>query len=320
MALTPDQIADYRRDGFVVVPGIYPAEVMDRALEESDLITYGKPYAQWAANAGPDTPAIADGTAKTAGRPQFPTGIPVIDKLIENPAFLDATEELLNTQDIHFCKAHLFVRAGPNDKRHAGNPWEGFHIDHDTNSFLPPREPVGMYDHLNIAILLHDIRPDGAPITMVPGSHAEIAKNMADYYRAGWMTSTNRIHDIRQIKAFDPDSFRGTVGVKGSVLFYSSYTVHAAVPFKNRTVQRSLWTLSVARRSTQAWTSFMTPPYNYSEREAFVPLWQSTTPRVRALFGWPRPGHPYYSRQTLELLHGTFPEMDLQPYYEALAR
>jgi hypothetical protein len=321
MALTPAQVAEFRRDGFIIVPGIFSSEMMDRALEQVDLITYGRPYAEWAATATADTPSVADGISNTKanGRPQFPTGVPVLDKLIENPDYLDAMEQLLDTQDLHFCNAHLFVRAGPNDKRHFAHPWQGFHADHDTNTFLPPREPVGQYDTLATTILLHDIDPDGAPIMMIPGSHVDLAKNAVEYVRAGWMTSTNFLHDIRNFKSYDPNKFRSTVGKKGSVLFYSSYTVHAAIPFQNRTVQRSLWTLSMGRRSNQPWTGFVPPSYRYGEREHFVPFWQTTTPRVRSLFGWPKPGHPYYTRNTLELLHGTFPKVDLEPYYAALS-
>jgi hypothetical protein len=320
MALTTEQIRDYRKNGYLLVPAMFPAETMDRALREVDRITYGKPFSEWAATANPNTLAIGDGiTGSSApGRPQFPTGVAEVDKLIENPDYLNAIEQLLDTQDIHYCNAHLFVRAGPNDKRHSAHPWEGFHADHDTNSFLPPRSPAGEYDYLNTVVLLHDIGPEGAPITMIPGSHADLAEKMAEYLRAGWVTANNVIHDIRKIKAYDPSQFQFTIGRKGSVAFYSSYTVHAAAPFKDRTLQRSLWTLSAARRSTQAWTGFIPPPYRYGEREHHVPFWQSTTPRVRSMFGWPKPGHPYYSSRTLELLQATFPKMDLAPYQAAL--
>jgi len=49
-----------------------------------------------------------------------------------------------------------------------------------------------------------------------------------------------------------------------------------------------------------------------------MPFLTQTTPRVRSVFGFPEPGHPYYTEETLSLLASTIPGMDMTPYREAM--
>ena len=313
MSLTPEQLADYHRDGYVIVPDVFGPEVMDKALVEVEHITYGKSYAHWAAENSSTGRAVADGISSkdNPGRSQFPTGVPVLDKLIENPSYLDIFEQLLDTRDLHYCNAHLFVRAGPTDSRHPAHPWEGYHIDHDTNTFLPPWTDPGSYDYINSGVYLHDVEEDGAPMSVIPGSHHVVANHLCRFVREGVANSKASFTDIRKVKEFAP--LRSATAKKGSAIFYSSYLVHSAVPFRNKRIQRALWTVSIARAQNQGWTRFSVP-YKYGDREYFVPFWEQTSTRVRTLMGWPPPGHPYYSAQTLELLADSFPNMDLSPY------
>ena len=106
-----------------------------------------------------------------------------------------------------------------------------------------------------------------------------------------------------------------TTAKAGSVRFNSSYGVHAAIPFENKRKQRGYWTLSLCRGDSSEFTKLSNL---WREREFSVPFWQKTTPRARALFGWPKPGHSYYTPETVESLAHWYPEMDLAPYQEAM--
>ena len=61
-------------------------------------------------------------------------------------------------------------------------------------------------------------------------------------------------------------------------------------------------------------------PWSGSEREFIRPFWAKTTPRVRSLFGWPPPGHLYYTEATLENLTCLFSNMDLTLYKKQLGQ
>ena len=74
----------------------------------------------------------------------------------------------------------------------------------------------------------------------------------------------------------------------------------------------------MCRRDNDRWTRFANP-FIYGEREHMLPFFTRTTPRVRSLFGFPEPGHPYYTEGTTRMLADFIPGIDLEPYRQALS-
>ncbi|MAG85173.1 hypothetical protein CMK10_13540 [Candidatus Poribacteria bacterium] len=311
MLLDQDQLDAFHRDGFILVEDLFDAKEMTAALNDMEHIFYGKSYVEYLEEL--DNTGITDSVEPTVtnsvahygdtkyGRAQFPTGFGALDRLIENDAYLDVFAQCLGTNDVSYCNAHLFMRSGPTDKRHPDHSWQGYHPDHGTNTFLPLSRAVGTFDYINSGVYLHDVDDDCAPMHVIPGSHRQAADVVL---RGG-------LDDIRKIPEFaEPIP---TSAQAGSGLFYSSYLIHAAVPFENKRKQRAFWTLSMARGDTSRWTK-LANPWNGPEQKFFQPFWEKTTPRVRALFGWPEVGHAYYTETTLKGISMRFPNMDLSPY------
>ena len=318
MSLTPVQLEQFRRDGYIVVPDVFSDAEMDAAQEAMDRIFYGRRFDDWLADVDRGQEGgVSDGFTTThnhqEGRSQFPTGVDALDRLMENETYLDIFEQCLGDRPA-YCNAHLFLRSGPTDKRHAEHPWQGYHIDHYTNCLLPPADRVGLYDYINSGVFLHDVLDDGAPMMVIPGSHHVAQKVYLEAFASG-NASGGSIDDVRAVDGLaDPVP---QVGSRGSAAFYSSYTIHAAQPFLNKRVQRAFWTLSLCRSDNAGWTRFANP-FIYGEREHMMPFLTQTTPRVRSIFGFPEPGHPYYTEQTLRLLESTIPGIDVSPYREAM--
>jgi len=318
MSLTQTQLDQFHRDGYIVVPDVFSEAEMKAAQEAMDEIFYGKPFDAWLAEVdGGETASVSDGFTTThdhkEGRSQFPTGLRALDGLVENETYLDIFEQCLGDRPA-YCNAHLFLRSGPTDNRHAEHPWQGYHIDHYTNCLLPPADQVGFYDYINSGVYLHDVLDDGAPMMVIPGSHRVAQQVYLDALAQG-NASGGSIDDLRKVGGLaDPVP---QIGARGSAAFYSSYTIHAAQPFRNKRVQRAFWTLSLCRRDNAGWTRFANP-FIYGEREHMMPFLTQTTPRVRSVFGFPEPGHPYYTEETLSLLASTIPGMDVTPYREAM--
>jgi hypothetical protein len=270
-------------------------------------------FATWSHRVGEGEPLPLIGEGVGAN---FPTGVPELDGLVENETYLDIACDLLGTDDLHYVNGHLFVRAGPIDRRHGDQPWAGFHFDHFSGSFLPPWNEVGRYDFMGSGVLLHDVDEACAPTVMVPGSHRAVTRILPRLRREGRFQPNNTFSDIRGIPEFAPRAL--LTGTKGSATFNQTYLVHAAAPFADRRRQRAFWTMAIGR-AANATHNRLGNVFSYALREAIMPLWRRTTPRVRSLFGWPRPGDPYYTEETLELLAMGYPGMDLSPYAEALA-
>ena len=313
MALTQQQLDDFQRDGYLIVPDVFDAAQVGAALAAMEQIFYGKSYVEYLSGYDENPAAVSTGFCSdgVAGRAQFPCGPQALDCMIEKDEYLDMCEQLLGTDQISYNNAHLFMRSGPTD-----TPRPGYHIDHDTNCLLPPAAETGFFDYLNSGVYLHDVEADGAPMLVIPGSHRLVAERLPQWIEEGKFTGHSEFPDIAAIEEFAvPLAMTATAG---SAAFYSSYLVHAAVPFANKRKQRAFWTLSLARADNQSWTK-MANVWHPAERAHLNPFWTRTTPRVRTLFGWPPPGHDYYTPRTLELLPSWFPGMDLSDYQAALA-
>jgi len=318
MALTTAQVEQFHRDGFILVPDVFTPAEMDDALAACEPIFYGKSYDEFLADidAGNADAKVRDGfhTSGEQGRTQFPVGAPALDSLMESDPYLDMFEQCLGTRS-SYCNAHLFLRPGITDSRHAANPWEGWHIDHDTNCLLPPTEQFGKYEYINSHVYLHDVEDDGAPMLVIPGSHR---LNVWPHVIASDnFAGRGQIKDIRRVTGL-AEPVRATAR-KGAALLYSSSLIHAAQPFANKRKQRVFWTLSLSRRENASWQKFANP-FLYGEREHMLPFMYATSPRVRAIFGWPEAGDPYYTENTLAMLEKWHPGLDVQAYRDAMGR
>lgn len=320
MPLNASQLDDFQRDGYILLPELFDAEQMRAGLAEMEKIFYGKSFADYLAGIDAGATAQSVEPVKTAavphygntkhGRAQFATGADALDRLIESDDYLDIFEQCLGGE-ASYCNAHLFLRSGPTDERFSECPWQGYHIDHYSNCFLPPSPGVGTFDYVNSGIYLHDVDEDGAPMHLIPGSHRQVAKLFPRLAAEDDLISGGSISDIRDVTELAQP--QPAIAKAGSVLLYSSWVVHAAVPFQNRRKQRALWTLSMARTDASRWTK-LSNPWIGTERGFIKPFWEQTTPRVRSLFGWPKPGHAYYDEAALANLRVLYPEMDLSPY------
>ena len=177
MLLTENQLDEFHRDGFILVEDLFDAEEMTTALNDMEQIFYGKPYAAYLKKL--DETGEVDAVEPTVtnvvahygdteyGRAQFPTGFDALDRLIENEAYLNVFAQCLGTDDVSYCNAHLFMRSGPTDERCPEHPWQGYHADHGTNTFLPLSHAVGSFDYVNSGVYLHDVKYDCAHMHVI---------------------------------------------------------------------------------------------------------------------------------------------------------
>lgn len=323
MQLTAEQLATWKRDGSLVVPDVFPPESVTAALLAIEHNAYGGlTYAEYRAKWDQNPEAIRQIYEKVSPLQRlagpfgkalhFPTGLEAVDRLLENDDYIDIACQLLGTSEIRLGYGQIFLREGLTDTRYSENPWEGYHIDNGTNSQLPPHPDWERYHYVLSGVILHDIDEDGAPMLVCPGSQRQLASLFGRHQgRAGGVGFA----DIRQFKELAKP--QPVIAKAGGVAFRSSYLVHAAQPFANKNKQRAWMGFHFHRADNADWckTTRSVPGWTTAEYVNFV---AKTTPRVRRLLGWPLPGDPYYTEETLQRLAYAYPGLDLTLYQRAV--
>ena len=320
MRLTTKQLAAWQRNGTLVVPNVFSEEETGPALEAIERNAYqGLRYAEYRTKWEAQPEALKRAYEKTDAMQQlagpfgqalhFPTGLAAVDKLLENETYLGIARELLGAEEIRLGYGQIFLREGLTDSRHSEHPWQGYHIDNATNSALPPHPDWQRYGYILSGIILHDIELDGAPMLVCPGSQDQLATIWEKYPgRAGGMG----IPDLREFEGELSDPIPVTAKT-GSVAFRSSYLVHAAQPFKNKSKQRAWMGYHFHRAENADWCKTTRPVPGWSSPQ-YVEFIGQTTPAVRRVLGWPAPGDAYWTRETLTRLAHAYPSIDLTPY------
>lgn len=319
MKLTAEQLSKWKQDGILIVPNVFSDAEIIPALEEVernayDGLTYSEYRAKW--NDKPDELKTAyekNGTMDRLAGPfgkavHFPTGLPAVDNLIENVDYLDIAKQLLATDEIRLGYGQIFLREGLTDSRHSEHPWQGYHIDNATNSPLPPHPDWERYGYILTSIFLHDIDLDGAPMLVCPGSQDKLDQLWEKYPGRGGGLSIPDLREFEEISELLP-----VAGKAGGVSYRSSYIVHAAQPFENKSKQRALMGYHFHSADNDDWCKTTRPIPGWSS-PLYMNFVTKTTPEVRRVLGWPAPGDDYYTEEALNRLAQAYPGIDLEPY------
>ena len=321
MQLTTEQLTAWKQDGTLVVPNVFAEEETAPALEAIERNAYDSlTYAEYRAKWDPQPDALKSAYEKNSDMQRlagpfgkalhFPTGLEAVDKLLENAAYLGIAQQLLGAEEIRLSYGQIFLREGLTDSRHSEHPWQGYHIDNGTNSALPPHPDWQRYGYILSGIILHDIELDGAPMLVCPGSQNQLDTIWAKYPgRSGGVG----IPDLREFKGELAEPIPVTAKA-GSVAFRSSYLVHAAQPFENKSKQRAWMGYHFHRADNADWCKTTRPVPGWGSPQ-YMKFVARTTPAARRVLGWPPPGRRIlYTGGTCTSCKQAYPGIDLEPY------
>jgi len=232
------------------------------------------------------------GQGQFAGVEEFPYRSWDLNRLAIHPDLVDAAERYLQTTELHLYKVELWAKySGAVDYD------QPLHRDFGSHSLVVPR-PEPRYQQLTTFIYLSDVTDDDGPTCIVP-------------YESG--------KDIPYTPLFLPFGSLAEVevpctGPAGSVLLYRTDILHRGSDFTGTRRSRFSLLADYQVRGT-TWGGKMAWPKQSPERWAkFIP---QCSVRQRDLFGFPRPGDPYWVDQTLEGVAARYPGIDLDPYRHA---
>jgi hypothetical protein len=229
------------------------------------------------------------GSSQFAGVEEFPYRSWDLNGLAVHPDLVDAAERYLETTDLHLYKVELWAKyAGAVDYD------QPLHRDYGSHSLVVPRaEP--RYQQLTTFIFLSDVTEQDGPTRIVPYDAGKGVPYTPLYVPFGQLA----------------ESEVPCTGAAGSLLLYRTDILHRGSDFAASGRARFSMLVDFQVRGT-TWGGKMAWPKQSPERWAkFIP---KCSVRQRDLFGFPRPGDPYWNDETLEGVAARYPGIDLSPY------
>jgi hypothetical protein len=284
----PDSALDEIRDrGFTILEGFLAPDELHAAQHAlwRHFPTPEEYFAEPAAHA-------QYATSQFAGVEEFPYRSWDLNRLAFHPDLVDAAERFLATTDLHLYKVELWAKyAG------AVNYEQPLHRDYGSHSLVVPRADH-TYQQLTTFIYLSDVDADDGPTRIVPYDAGKDVPYTPLYLELGALVDA-------EVAATAP---------AGSLLAYRTDILHRGSDFAApRRARFSI--LADYQRRGMTWGGKMAWPKQSPQR--WAKLIPQCSVRERDLFGFPRPGDPYWNEQTRRDVAARYPGIDMAPYRDA---
>ncbi len=288
MRLADESLEEVQRRGFCLIEGFLSDDEL-AAARDALWLHFPKPTEYF------EDPARYPGLSadQFAGVEEFPYRSWDLNRLAFHPDLVDAAERYLGTTDLHLYKVELWAKyAG------AANYEQPLHRDFGSHSLVVPR-PERRYQQLTTFIYLSDVTADDGPTRIVPYDAGRDVPFTPLYLEFGALAA-------QEVAATAP---------AGSLLVYRTDILHRGSDLTGTGSSRFSLLADYQVRGT-TWGGKMAWPKQSPQR--WAKLIPQCTVRERDLFGFPRPGDPYWDDQTLADVAGRYPGMDVRPYRDGI--
>ncbi|WP_173080883.1 phytanoyl-CoA dioxygenase family protein [Phytohabitans rumicis] len=284
-----DAARAWHTDGFVILPGFLPARELTPAVRELDLLF-------------PSADGFHDGTDprrerfvgdEFAGIDTFPFASTELSLLAVNHRVLALAEALLGVDDIHIYGAEAWAKYTG-----ACNYDQDLHRDYLNHTILVPSTTPGCRQ-VEMFVFLHDVPEALGPPHLLSRQHTASLPAMPNWYdNSGsprlYAAEVSGAGPAGTVIAFEPGTFhRGTQLTAPRGARYSMQLCFR--PANLQWGQRVGW---AASGFTTEWGEFV----------------GRATARQLQAFGFPPPGHPYWTPETLAGVALRYPKLDLTPW------
>ena len=288
MRLTDAALDQVRDEGYVIVEDFLAADELAAARQA--LWLHFPPAGGVLRRARRRFPRYAGD--QFGGVEEFPYKSWDLNRLAFHRDLVDAAERLLGTTELHLYKVELWAKyAGAVDYD------QPHHRDYGSHSLVVPRLD-GRYQQLTTFMYLSDVTEMDGPTRIVPYDRGKGVPFTPLYLEFGALSDV-------EIAATAP---------AGSLLIYRTDILHRGSNFSAPGRSRFSLLVDFQARGT-TWGGKMAWPKQAPHR--WAKLMPQCSVRERDLFGFPRPGDPYWNDQTLEDVAGRYPGMDMAPYRRA---
>ena len=298
--MQPGSNADaLRADGFVILPA---------HLSEADLA----PAVSAMETVFPTAAGFHDGTDPRRGRylqdefdgiDAFPFASVELSLLAVHPRLVQLAEELLGQTDLRVSSAEAWAKYSG-----ATSYDQDLHRDYLNQTLLvPTKDP--RFQQLEMFVFLVDVPEELGPPHLVPSEYtADLPWNPNFFPRSGGTGDFVSTADSRHLYAVEQSG----AGPAGTVIAFTTDTLHRGTgltaPRGARYSMQVVYgpaQVDWGQRMGWAVRSHLPEWYEFVDRAA---------PRQLELFGFPPPGHPFWTEETLTGIAQRYPNLDLSPW------
>jgi hypothetical protein len=226
--------------------------------------------------------------------PRFPFEDGALNDIVVHDRIIDLAEQLLGLDDLRLYQAMVSAKYG----QAALSDEQLLHVDFGNHTLVVPRHEPG-YQQLEMFVYLSDVTPEAGATRMVsrrltpdiPVERSYLSQaDYADLYAA-------------EVPASGP---------AGSVLAYRPDVYHRGVRMTALRTARYMVHVSYKPAATDWLGSHALP--GAGEDLSWYRFVQHATERQLTVLGFPPPGHPYWTAQTLAGVAARYPMLDLSPW------
>lgn len=291
-------------DGFVILPGYLPDDVLAPALDELNLVFPTGDDFHDGIDPIRNARFIGD---EFNGIDAFPFSSPAMCRIPVSTALISLAETLLGTRDIRLYSAEAWGKY-----EGAADYDQDLHRDYLNHTILAP-STAPEFRQLELFVFLSEVTPElGAPRMVRRSSITDDLPAKPNFFPArevsddddGFVDATGR-----------PDLYATetpAIGPAGTVVAFQPQTVHRGAAITQPRGSRFTMHLNY-RPATAEWAH----RHAWADR-SHNPHWyrfvEQASPRQLELFGFPRPGHPYWTAETLTGVSQRYPGLDMQPW------
>ena len=297
-------VSSWRDHGFAILPGFIKEADLQPALSELAVVF---PSAdEFHDRADPERNRRFE--SEFGGISDFPFSSSALSLLAVDDSLIDLATALLGTPDVRVLGIEAWAKytgAARYDQEH--------HRDYLSHSLVAPSTDP-RFAVVEMFLYLVDTPVELGPPSVVPRRHSAELPAIPNWYpRADGDVAPD--HDTWQSVKGAPHLYEHEVpasGPAGTVVAYSNTTFHRGTEL---TLPRGArYTVMVNfRPAANDWNTRHSwqQRANSDEWHAFV---RRASARQLALFGWPPPGHAYWTNETIAGTRQRYPGLDMTPW------
>ena len=297
---------EWQTHGFVILPGLVPAAEMRPALAELPAMY---PTAE-GFHDGTDEQRAKFSADEWAGIDSFPFQSAELSLLAVSDRLVDLAETLLADTDLRISSAEAWAKYTG-----AADYDQSLHRDYLNQTLMVPTDDP-RFGQLELFVYLVDVPGELGPPSMLSRTRTTGLPAKPNWYpRAGGADAEDGWVET----AGSPELYAAEIraaGPAGTIVAWAPGTFHRGtaltLPRGARYTIHLVYRLArVEWGQRMAWVS-------RSHEPAWYQFVQRATPRQLALFGFPPPGHPYWTEATLAGTGQRYPGLDMTPWRQVL--